>query len=94
MVGVLMALFVIEVGMLGASGPGQHLLAQAECALSDLSGASSTTAHRAGRCPCGEVCDDDAKDEDVEDRDTVDRDACDGCDRPDPDDPDDEEAER
>jgi hypothetical protein len=93
MVGVLMALFVIEVGLFGASSPGHQLLARAECALASMSGAAAPPRAGSGRCPCGEICDDDVRDDDVEDRDALDHDACDGCDRPDPDDPDDEEGE-
>ena len=91
--GLLVTLWLIGLGVLGGSKPGAAWLERAECHLRSvprLLGAKASVSPGHRDCPCGEVCDDDAKDVDVKDVDTDDHDVCDGCD---PDEEEEREAE-
>jgi hypothetical protein len=89
--GMVFAMWLVGLGVIGGSKPGMLWLERAECHLRSvprLLGAKASPAHR--DCPCGDLCDDDVQDQDAKDDDVDERDVCDGCD---PDEQDEKAAE-
>lgn len=88
--GLVIVMWLVGFGLLGSGEPGSRWLERAECHLRSVPGLLGVKPAGDGRtCPCGEVCDEDAKDEDAKDDDAKDEDVCDGCD---PDERDEEEG--